>query len=101
MTEQNKPVKWEKSPSGVAEIYANMSHLTWSLDDIRIRIGQLIFVGNPGDVITPIAEERAAITVTWRNAKLLRDQLALIVDSYERANGEIKMDIKLASGTLP
>ncbi len=93
-----KPGGWIKSPDGVAEIYANTAHITWSLDDLRIRLGQLINspdTPNPGPDLVSVSEERAAVTISWRGAKILRNQLTDIIDSYESVNGEIKIDIKL------
>lgn len=95
-SKEHTKINWQKSPDGVYEIYANSAHLTWSLDDVRIRLGQLIFGANPGESVVPVTEERAAVTFTWRNAKNLRNQLASLIDNYEKTNGEIKMDIKLA-----
>ena len=89
---------WIKSPSGVAEIYTNRIHSTWSVDDVRMRLGQVVDspqTPNPGTGFHGAIEERAAVTFSWRNAKLLRDQLTLMVESYEKVNGEINVDIDL------
>ncbi|MHB8391994.1 MAG: hypothetical protein ACYDBH_20860, partial [Acidobacteriaceae bacterium] len=69
-----------------------------SLDDVRIRLAQVVdspVNPNPGAEFRGAIEERAAVTFSWRNAKLLRDQLAVIVAAYEKANGEIKVDTVL------
>ena len=92
------PLDWIKSPQGVAEIYANNVHITWSLDDVRVRLAQLVTSPkspNPGAGYLAANEERAAITFSWRNAKLLRNQLASIIQRYEETNGEIRTDVKL------
>ena len=96
--EQQKKIDWVKSPDGVFEVYANVSHMVWSLDDVRIRLGQLIDspkTPNPGPDFTAVAEERVAVTFTWRNAVLLRNQLSILIDAYEKDNGPIKIDVKL------
>ena len=93
-------VEWASSPSGVLEVYANTSNIQWTLDDVRVRLAQLITSPThrtPGPVFTAIAEERAAITFSWRNAKLLRNQLNDLIENYEKVNGVIVTDIKLAS----
>jgi hypothetical protein len=103
MAEQNeknpsKPIGWVKSPNGVQEFYANMSHITWTLDDLRIRLGQLVDspeTPNPGGGFKAVAEERTAITFSWRAAVMLRDQLIALVKAYEDLNGPIKTDLKL------
>jgi hypothetical protein len=91
-------MSWVKSPSGIAEIYTNRIHATWSVDDVRMRLGQVVDspqTPNPGTGFQGAIEERAAITFSWRNAKLLRDQLALMIESYEAVNGEINVNIEL------
>jgi hypothetical protein len=91
-------IQWVESPDGIFDVYANMMHITWSLDDVRIRLAQLVTsqeTRDPGDKYVGVAEERAAVTLTWRGAKILRDQLSAIIDRYEKTNSEIKLDIKL------
>ena len=106
MTDQEKkntPISWIKSPDGIFEIYANMSHMVWSLDDVRIRLGQIIDspeTPNPGPDFKAVTEERAAVTFTWRAAVLLRDQLSRLIESYEATNGPIKVDVKLPPSPL-
>ena len=103
MSEENtpdlkKPVDWVKSPSGVFETYANNLHLNWALDDVRLRFGQVINspdTPNPGSALIAIIEERAAITFSWRNAVVLRDNLTQLIESYERVNGLINRHVKL------
>jgi hypothetical protein len=98
MSEDEKQLQWIRTKREFAEIYANVAHLTWSLDDVRIRLAQLVDnpdTPNPGGLFSAAAEERGAVTITWRAAKLLRDQLTSVVDSYEKVNGEIKLTVKL------
>lgn len=76
-----------------------MTHIVWSLDDVRVRLGQIIDspeTPNPGPDFKAVSEERVAVTFSWRGAKFFRDQLSAIIDSYEKVNGEIKLDIALA-----
>ena len=94
------PMKWIESPDGVCEIYANTLHTTWSLDDVRIRLAQLVDspeTPNPGPDFLGAAEERAAVTLSWRNAKVLRDELSGVIENYERTNGPIRLDVKMPS----
>lgn len=94
---------WIKSPKGVAEVYTNNIHVTWSKDDLRIRLAQLIEdpqYPNPGPTLRGANEERAAVTFTWRAAKILRDQLSKVIAAYEEVNGEIKVDVELPT-SLP
>ena len=94
---------WVKSPHGICEVYANAMHVTWTQDDVRVRLAQVVEdpqTPNPGKDFRGANEERAAITFPWRHAKLLRDQLTAIIDSFEEANGTIRLDIKLPSSTI-
>lgn len=102
MPDEKPPMDWVKVPGGVAEVYANSFHATWTKDDVRVRLAQVIDspeTPNPGSTFIGINEERAAVTFSWRNAKILRNQLAQIVEQYEKANGEIKVDVTLPEGT--
>jgi len=99
--EKNMNIKWVKSPEGVFETYANQTHLNWSLDDVRLRFAEIGEGGEndtgPGSNVVPVNYEKAAITLSWRNAKMLQAQLAKVISNYEKANGEIKILVKLAS----
>jgi len=91
--------QWVVSPNGISEVYSNTFHITWSLDDVRIRLAQIVpsdTKRNPGPEFMAVAEERAGVTLTWRSAKVLRDQLSTVIESYENSNGPIKIDVKLA-----
>jgi len=97
--ETKKPIPWVKSPKGVFEVYANMTHLVWSLDDVRVRLGQIIDspeTPNPGSDFRAVSEERAAVTFSWRGAKFFRNQLSTLIANYEKVNGDIKLDVTLA-----
>jgi hypothetical protein len=99
--EQKPKIHWAESPDGIFEVYANMLHITWSLDDVRIRLAQLVTspkTRDPGDKYVGIAEERAAVSISWRVAKILRDGLSSVIDRYEKTNAEIKLDVKLPPG---
>jgi hypothetical protein len=105
MATEEKPKQqppWVRTPDGVIEIYANLASLQWSLDDVRVRLAQLIEDPNhptPGPEFKQAAQERAAVTFSWRNAKVLCKQLGELIAAYERANGEINLTPKLATPT--
>jgi hypothetical protein len=97
-TIQPGQLPWIKSPNGVLDVYANAIHLTWTLDDVRIRLAQSVDnpkTPNPGPGFQGAVEERAAVTFSWRVTKALRDQLTAAIDNFERTNGPIKVDLKL------
>lgn len=96
---QYPKLPWIKSPTGSVEIYSNIMHLTWTLDDVRVRLGQIVTSPDsmtPGAGYKGVNEERAAVTFSWRNAKLLRDELATLIARYEKVNGEIETATVLA-----
>ena len=78
--------------NGMLRIYGNQFTLDWTASDIRIRFAELNVeptVKTPGIKMVKI-EERASVTITWANAKYLRDALADAIVRYENVNGEIK-----------
>ncbi|MHB1672616.1 MAG: DUF3467 domain-containing protein [Acidobacteriaceae bacterium] len=94
---ENPKTKWVKSPLGVAEYYVNTSLVMWSLDDVRFRLGQLVNAedNSSNEDFKAVAQERAAVTMSWRNAKMLRNQLMQLIKLYEDTNGEINVDVNL------
>jgi hypothetical protein len=97
-SEGPKRLEWVKSPDGVLDFYANTAHLTWSLDDIRVRFAQTVdspLAPNPGPSFVGVVEERVAVTFSWRNAVIFRDGLSAVIQAYEKINGPIKVDVKL------
>lgn len=96
MTEKKeKPsIAWVRSPNGIVEIYANLAHITWSLDDVRVRLGILVPSAetlSPGKDFRSVVEEKAAVTISWRSAKILALEFARLIQSYEKVNGEINV----------
>jgi hypothetical protein len=94
-----QPVKfeWLRRKDGTPDIYSNYVNASWTLFDVRVTFGQLLPLdvgSNSGFVV----EERAAVTIAWAEAKILRDALNDLVARYEKVNGEIK-PINLAPNT--
>jgi hypothetical protein len=99
MAEEKKPeLPWMLSPRGVVEVYANNMHVTWTKDDLRIRLAQIVedpTAPTPGAEFKAVNQERVAVTFNWRGAKILRNQLNRIIAAYEKANGEVNIDVTL------
>lgn len=90
--EAKRHTRWIPSKSGSApEIYTNYVHASWTLFDVRVRLGHLVS-GDPSDETGKefVAEELGAVTFSWAQAKVIRDMLTRLVASYEETNGEIK-----------
>jgi hypothetical protein len=79
-----------KAPSGVLETYANYVDLNWTTFEVRLRFCQLM----QPSLLAPSAEtpieERAGITVSWGQLKILRNMLTDAINRYEKVNGEIR-----------
>jgi hypothetical protein len=90
--EQKSHTKWAPSKSGtIPEIYTNYTHMSWTLFDVRIRLGHLVSADPTSEISTQfVVEELGAVTFSWPQAKFIRDQLARLVASFEETNGEIK-----------
>jgi hypothetical protein len=81
--------KWVPPRDGrpIPELYTNYIVTSWSMYDIRARIGQLVPCGEGKSDF--VVEERAALTLTWQYAKAVAGLLAKLVSEYEKTNGEI------------
>lgn len=84
----------EEPTDGIFEAYSNVINMNWTLYDVRIRFAELLQVP---DEDRPTWEnqhgvllERVAVTISWHQAKILRDLLDGVVKSYEEINGELK-----------
>jgi hypothetical protein len=84
--------EFRKHEDGIFEVYTNFVNVTWTLFDVRLRLAQVVPTATKvGDNSAGfVAEERAAVTMAWPEAKVLRDMLANAVKRYEETNGEIK-----------
>lgn len=93
MADQQK-FTWVKSKEPKPDFYANYTHVSWTLFDVRLTLGQLVPT-EPGESKDFVVQEQGAVTIAWPEAKILRDMLIGLVESYEKTNGEIK-PLKLA-----
>ncbi len=101
--EQKQPetikFSWVKPVEPAPQIYTNYVHVSWTLFDVRFQLGQLV----PNEPLKPsefVVAEQGAVTVAWAHAKILRDTLIGLIDSYEKTNGEIK-PLKLTPAFTP
>lgn len=96
----NEPkITWAKPKEPQPQLYSNFIHVSWTLYDLTVQLGQLVPT-EPGVSNAFVAEERGTVTMAWPAVKNLRDVLTGLVDSYEKANGEIK-PLKLPPGLPP
>ena len=78
--------------SSVANLPAKSAGLVTFQAD-RLRLAQLVPLNSGHSPIDPlrfVAEELAAVTMAWGQAKLLRDALIDAIERYEIADGELK-----------
>jgi hypothetical protein len=65
---------------------------------VRVRLAVVVpspDTPNPGAGFRGASEERGAVTLSWRVAKVLRNHLSDAIGAYEKVNGEIKIDVEL------
>jgi hypothetical protein len=87
--EKNKDKTWILPRDGVSRnIYANVIQPSWTLFDVRVRLGQLIPASDYGSDF--VIEEQGTVTISWHQAKNLRDGLTDLIAEYEKTNGELK-----------
>src|SRR5713226_8225028 len=83
----------QEPEDGVFETYANVVNMNWTLTDVRLRFGELIQVPDDDRPTWEnqhgILLERAAVTIPWFQAKILRDLLDGVLKNYETINGEL------------
>jgi len=92
-----RPIEFRTPEGGIHRIYTNFVQLTWTVFDLQIRLAQIIPTSKgPAHPATVVAEENAAVTMAWGEAKLLRDMLVDAVARYEKENGELR-PLKLPS----
>jgi hypothetical protein len=94
MTEGNNkppeqtPLPWFRAKE-TPEYYINAIHTTWTVSDVRFRVGRIIPQGEKMPFTFAIQEE-AAVTIAWSQMKNLRDILNQLIETYEKTNGELK-----------
>ncbi len=92
--EEEKVVKnvteFRRHPDGVEEVYTNFIALSWTLFDVRMRLGQVIPTASKVTETGFVAEEKYGLTMAWPQAKDLLARLTDAITRYEQANGEIK-----------
>ncbi len=94
MADENKQpqpnqFRWVKPTEPKPEIYTNFVHPTWTLFDVRFLLGQLVPT-EPGASLEFVVQPQGAVTISWAEAKILRDFLVSLIENYEKTNGEIK-----------
>jgi hypothetical protein len=80
--------KWIPPRDGVfRDLYANIIHPSWSLFDVRFRLGQLVPAADYESDF--VIEEKGTVIMSWHQAKVVRDALNDLIASYEKVNGEL------------
>ena len=88
-------VPLESPADGIFEAYSNVVNSNWTLTDVRLRFAELIYVPDEDrpnwENQHGVVMERAAITIPWYQAKVLRNILDGLIKNYEAVNGELKL----------
>jgi hypothetical protein len=86
-TQQLRTFPW-KPVEDAPTIYANISHVGWTIDDLRITLGTLRSATVNGNDDYEVVEE-GSVVLPWRQVKNLASTLSRVVSDYEERNGEI------------
>ena len=84
-------------PEGAPNIYANLSHLSWSGMDITVKLYQLVQRNRdiPGEIDKPNQVlQVAAVTFSWASAKAFHNVLTDVLQRYEKVYGPITTEFK-------
>ena len=106
MSDKKKNSRDSGESDSPIEAYANLVSLMGRHDDVRIAFGQSIPA--KGDPFVPkgppqgsvqrqqvrlSVKESVAVTMSWQQAKVVRDLLGDAIKQFEDLNGEIKQNI--------
>ncbi len=75
------------------EFYSNNLLLHGSASDVRLLFLQAVSYESGIGAVEQEMQPRAAVTLTWINAKKYRDALSRAIELYESKNGEIRTDL--------
>jgi hypothetical protein len=80
-----------EAPGGIFHTYANHVLANWTPYDVRIRFGEGYRLPEltPEQRPTMRIEERVSVTLSWTEAKVLRDILTDVIEKFEKLNGKI------------
>lgn len=81
--------EYVEAREGIHNIYANHLQALWTPSGVRIKYGELINIGGSIEQRVLTIEDRAAVTLSWTQAKYLHTVLTDIIGRYEVLNGEI------------
>jgi hypothetical protein len=90
--QENKPqmaLEYREQPGGVFRTYCNNVMMASTGFDVRVIFGEVIDV--LPDKSKAIVEQRAQVTMTWLEAKLIGDFLQANVKAHEELNGPLKL----------
>jgi hypothetical protein len=97
MPEETKPsdLVFDVHAQSVFRTYSNHINVIWNAFDVRLIFGDFTGVPDPNDGKIHV-ETKAAISVSWTQAKQIVEILTEVIRRYEAANGEVKRvaDIK-------
>ena len=100
--EKNQPqmaLEYREQSGGVFRTYCTNVMMASTGFDVRIIFGEVIDV--LPDKSKAIVEQRAQVTMTWIEAKLVGDFLQANVKAYEELNGPLKLQKNVDKIVVP
>jgi hypothetical protein len=100
--QENKPqmaLEYREQPGGVFRTYCNNVMMASTGFDVRVMFGEVIDVSP--DKGKAVIEQRAQVTMTWLEAKLIGDFLLANVKAHEELNGPLKLPKSLDKIVVP
>ena len=97
--ENKQQIEYREQPGGMFRTYCNNVMMSSTGFDVRVIFGEVIEVSN--DKTKVIVEQRAQVTMTWLEAKLVGDFLQANVKAHEELNGPLKLPKNIDKIVVP
>jgi hypothetical protein len=100
MPEEKPPTyKMVEAPTGNKRAYANMIRAAQTAFDVRLTFGEIVNVEESAEEVAITEEDRITVTVSWLMLKRIAGYLQMLVQNYERHNGELRNPDLTAPGS--
>lgn len=95
----NIKIVLSEAPGGMANVYSNHITLGITAYDVNLWFSKLVRLQQTDPLDPPVnqIERRALISLSWPEAKFLRNILSNAIENFEAVNGEINPTPKMPS----